>query len=476
MIPPLSKKSYSFQKNIQASIKRHQLLHKGDGVIVGVSGGADSTALLLILSSLSLDLQLTAVYIDHGLRPKESPEEIKKVTALCKILEIECITKAVDVSSLATKEGRSTEDAARLLRYQALEEIRSQKKYSKIAVGHHGDDQVEEFFIRLLRGTGATGLSGMRPRYKNIIRPLLFESKENIEQYLIERGVEWSTDSSNLSNHFLRNRVRLDLLPELEKSYNPNLRRAVLHTMDILQEEDNLIQEISEEKYDSCVLEEQQNDLDETTASISLHIQQFLANHLAIQRRIVDKICWKMQSRPSYTTHSDIQSLAKATENSKELHLTNGLRVIKTGSVLLFIRPLLPVDNRGSGKAPEPFTITVTQPGLYKIPGTKYCITLSREELTEQRAINDSTLQVDMDTVSFPMVIRGVRPGERFAPSSGMSKKISRYYNEIQLDKRRRSSWPILVCQHSVVAIIGKIIDHRYRVSAETKRVLNISM
>ena len=476
MIPFLSKKSYSFQKNIQASIKRHQLLYVNDGVVLGVSGGADSTALLLVLSSLPLNLKLTAVYIDHGLRPEESPAEIKQVTALCNTLGTECIIKPVDVESFAKEEGRSTEDAARLLRYQALEEIRSQKNYSKIAVGHHGDDQVEEFFIRLIRGTGVTGLSGMRPHHKNIIRPLLYESKESIEQYLMELGVEWSTDSSNLSNHFLRNRVRLDLLPELEKNYNPSLRRTVLHTMDVLQEEDSLIQEISEVKYDACVFEEELKNREETTGDISLHIEPFLANHLAIQRRIVDRICWKMQSRPSYTTHTDIHGLTKSTENGKELHLTNGLRVVTTGTTLIFTRPTLPENNRGSGKESKPFTITVTQPGSYQIPGTTDCITLSNEEQPHVKAISESTLQIDLDKVSFPMVIRGVRPGERFAPTSGMSKKISRYYNEIKLDKRERASWPILVYKNSVVAIIGKVIDHSYRVTDKTKRVLHISL
>jgi len=471
MIPPLYKKTYSFQKNIMGAIKRHLLLENGDGVVVGVSGGADSTALLLVLSSLPLDLRLITVYVDHGLRPDEIPKEINQVTALSKALDAQCIIKNVGVKSCAKKEGRSTEDAARLLRYQALEEIRLQHNCRRIAVGHHGDDQVEEFFVRLVRGTGLTGLSGMRPCYKNIIRPLLSESKESIEEYLMEREASWSTDSSNLSDHFLRNRVRLNLIPELEGSYNPNIRNTVLNTMDVLREEDDLLVSITGQQYGSCVIEEKEGNQEGTTSSITLQIDSFLANHRAIQRRIVDSICWKMQSRPSYTTHADLHSFAQAAVNGKELHLTNGLRVIKTDTALIFTRPPLAAGNRGSEEKDQPFTITVDKPGRYQIPGSSNSITLSLEKSSKE-----STLQIDMDTVTFPMVIRGVRPGERFAPSCGTTKKVSRYYNEIKLDKRKRASWPILVCQEAVVAVIGKSIDHRYRVSSKTKNTLHISM
>lgn len=472
----MKKKHYSFQKNIFRVISDNNLLQQGDGVVVAVSGGSDSIALLFVLRALSIDLRLIAVYVDHCLRPDETVLEIQKIQELCSTLDIQLVTRAVNVKQLACNQKISTEEAARLLRYQALEEIKNQYNFDKIAVGHNADDQVEQFFIRLFRGSGTTGLAGMHLQQGNIIRPLLYETKQSIEEYLIQNHISWSLDSSNLTRDFLRNRIRLDLLPEIESHYNPGIRNNVLNSMNVLQEEDNFLTGISEQTYCQCVKEIVHDDKGKQSLFIRLNREGYLSHHVALRRRILEKICWKMTSRPSFIMIADIDQLAQAGENGKELHLSEGLRVTKKQSILQFYHPPLGKNKRGRVELPKPYKVLVDNPGSYRIPGTTMSVTLFEETTNVTPACKNLKLRVDLEKLRFPLIIRGVLPGERFTPYSGVgSKKISRYFNDQKLDKDKRGSWPILFCQNAVVAIVGYTIEHQFRVTKATTRVLNIS-
>lgn len=477
MIPPLLRKSYSFQKSVHATIRRHDLLEPDDRVIVAVSGGSDSMALLLALARLNLTEDLIGVYIDHGLRPEESPAEIALVKDFCESLNVKFHTKAIDVIALAHKEHLSVEDAARRLRYGALEDIRVELNATKIAVGHHSDDQVEEFFLRLIRGSGSTGLSGMRPRYKNIVRPLLFESKESITTYLEEQKISWLTDSSNLENEYLRNRIRLDLLPLLERSFNPNLRNSVLNSMDVLFQENKLLTEITEKSFPKTINNGEKGN--QKRGSIQLVLAPFLAEHSAIRRRILEKLFWIMDSSPSYTNIIAIEELSLNGENGEELHLKNGLRAIKTKDKIVFYKPELQ-NNRGSEKQIPPYKITVDGPGNYPIPESGYCIVLEKISNTSDvvaGAPSKTTLYLDVDNVTYPLTIRPYRPGEKFRPNENSgSKKISRYFNEVGLDKRKRASWPLLFQGNQAVAIASYCVDYTFSVGENCKGVLAVKL
>ncbi|MFT5698152.1 MAG: tRNA(Ile)-lysidine synthase [Desulforhopalus sp.] len=471
----MKKKSYHFHKNITNIINSNDLLHDTTGVIVAVSGGSDSVALLNVLRNIQIDLRLIAVYVDHGLRPSETPDEIANIKKFCCRLDIELIIKTVDVKQCSIDQKISTEEAARHLRYKALEEVKDLHNFDKIAVGHHADDQVEEFFIRLFRGSGVTGLSGMKVMQGHIIRPLLGQTKQAIEQYLKDENIPWSTDSSNLTRDFLRNRIRLDLLPEIETNYNPGIRDTVLNTMDVLQEEDDFIVRASAQAYDQVVEEQSNTRQGKKYTSIYLDTGQYLSHHLAVRRRILEKICWKMKSRPSFIIIADIDRLAQDGENGKELHLREGLHVIKKQNVIHFSHPPLRADKRGQREPPIPYII-VDKTGTYKLPGTTLTIRISEEAVETASTTKKTELRIDREKVEFPLIIRERHPGEKFTPcNSPGSKKISRYFNEQQLDKHRRSSWPILFHRDSVVAVIGYTIDHQYRVTDTTKRVLYIS-
>ena len=464
-----------FENNIATTISRYRLLQPGDGLVVAVSGGADSLALLVVLQALPLNLQLTPVYVDHGLRPSEIPHEIELIKSLCQNLNLTLTIKTVDVRGYCRIHKKSTEDAARSLRYKALEEVRTLHNHKKIAVAHHADDQVEEFFIRLIRGSAVKGLSGMQIENGKIIRPLLLENRQTIEEFLTSHKILWSTDSSNLNRDYLRNRIRLDLLPDLEKGYNPALRKTVLQTMDVLREEDRLLHDLTVKSYRECVKEVYRQKGETEIFCITVNSEIYLNVELALRRRVLEKICWNLEIPPSFIIISEIDQLIITAENSKALHLADGVRVVKTKGQILFSRPHLGKNKRGSALYPKKYEITVKQPGRYFVPGTAMSV-----ELVEQSSLkptdNQKELRVDLTKLSFPLLIRGLQPGERFIPYNGVgSKKISRYYNEQKLDKLQRQSWPILFSGDSVVAIIGYNVDHHYRVTTTTKKILQIT-
>jgi len=285
---------------VASVIHCHNLMGENDRLVVAVSGGADSQALLHILDEIDLPLQLVAVYIDHGLRPEETEDEQKLIENCCLTRKIPFESRPVNVHRLIARERLSPEEAARILRYRALEKVRQEYRANLIAVGHTADDQVEEFFIRLLRGSGSRGLSGMRVKNYYVVRPLLFETKTELVAYLASRDVRWCQDSSNFDRQFLRNRVRLDLLPLLEKGFNANLRKTLLQNMDILAEEDRYLDAQAMEAYRQCVAFSYSADNDRKHPQLTVNKEKTTSLHLAIRRRVIEKSCWGMGIRPTY--------------------------------------------------------------------------------------------------------------------------------------------------------------------------------
>ena len=221
-------------------IREERMFSPGDTVLCGVSGGADSLCLLSVLRELSGELSLTlrAIHVEHGIRGEESLEDAAFVEALCGDWEVPLSVVNVDAPGYAASHGVSLEEAARELRYEAFQsagrdmeekgreaEASEHRGTVRIAVAHHADDNAETILFQMIRGTGYRGACGMLPVRENICRPLLFVSREEIEDYLRERDISWRTDSTNASMEHSRNRIRYEVMPVL-KEINP---KAVLH-------------------------------------------------------------------------------------------------------------------------------------------------------------------------------------------------------------------------------------------------------
>ena len=473
---PTTLQSLSIIKRVEAIIRDNHLVNENGRLIVAVSGGSDSLALLYLLRAISFRLQLVAVYIDHQLRPLETPLEQQTITKCCNSLNIPFVRRIVDIQQLTAREKHSPEEAARILRYRALEEVRREHDAHVIATGHTADDQVEEFFLRLIRGSSRRGLSGMAVQREQIIRPLLYETKDSLADYLTALGVEWCLDSSNLERHFLRNRVRLDLLPLLEKEFNPSIRQTTLQSMNILEEEEDFLESRTAEAFMQCVDTSQQLPEGKHNRQLLVKMTSFDSQHLAIRRRILEKCFWQMGIRPSYKQINTLVEFVNSGGTGRELHLEDGVRAEKHRTHLLLCRPLERGRIRGSKTLPPGIHLAATSPGRYKLESHGRELILEEMEATQAVSGDGSRLFVDKAKITFPLLLRSALPGEKFHPfNSPGKKKVSRYFNDQKIPPIGRNSWPVLLAEDKIIALPGLQIDHHYRVSGETREILAIS-
>ncbi|MBO4289626.1 MAG: tRNA lysidine(34) synthetase TilS [Lachnospiraceae bacterium] len=215
-------------RQVEQDISRYGIIEQGDRITVGLSGGADSVCLLLLLLELKqkYGLTLKAVHVHHGLRGAEADEDEVFVRDLCERLGVPLAVRHADVKAQAERTGCSVEEAGRKLRYRAL---REEAEGGKIATAHHSDDNCETILFNILRGTGFAGLAGIPQVNGDVIRPLLHVTREQIEDYLKEKGQPYRTDATNASPAYARNRIRNELLPWLEREINAGAREHLLN-------------------------------------------------------------------------------------------------------------------------------------------------------------------------------------------------------------------------------------------------------
>ncbi|MBE0583701.1 MAG: tRNA lysidine(34) synthetase TilS [Desulfofustis sp.] len=446
------------------AINRHRLINGGEHLVVGVSGGSDSVALLCLLADLLTDCRLTATYVDHGLRPAETTNERQLVRQLCRDLKLDCRIVDIDVAGERQRSGESLEACARRLRYQALEQVRIACGAELIAVGHTSDDQAEEVLIRLIRGTGLQGLAGMAWKNGRIIRPLLGIGKQELVDYLRTRGIAPCLDSSNLSEQFLRNRVRLDLLPLLERRYNNAIRKSLCNTATILAGDDDCLQGMVDAHYATLVA-------GTPAAELTLSLSAFGTLHLALQRRLLEKICWQSGSRPSFLHIENLLSLIASGDNGASLDLPAGLCARKSGQDLVF--SVTGADPRTRHRAAFGPPLTIAGDGIHPVPSLSTKLELTLVAGWQQCRAQD--LLIDADRAPFPWILREPLAGERFVPLGAPgSKKVSRLLSDRKVPRHQRHRYPVLSCDGAIFALPGLVIADGVKVTAQTSRFLAI--
>ncbi|MFA5389422.1 MAG: tRNA lysidine(34) synthetase TilS [Candidatus Omnitrophota bacterium] len=247
----------TFPDKIKSTIKRYGMLRKGDRVLAGVSGGPDSIVLLHILCGLKEEYSLTIVmaHLDHKFRGEESAADRMFCEELAKKYNVDIAWEEIDVPKIAKEKGISAEEAARFERYDFFKRAAKERGIDKIAVGHTRDDQAETVLMRMMRGAGMKGLGGISPVKEmpgfTIIRPLMEVSRKEIEGFIAENGLKSRKDSSNDKTIFTRNKVRLELIPLLEKDFNPNIKEVLANMAENLQEENDFLDRYSRRKFKS---------------------------------------------------------------------------------------------------------------------------------------------------------------------------------------------------------------------------------
>ncbi len=336
---------HPLEKKIVALLTGHKLLTAHQRVVVGVSAGPDSMALLHLLAALGplLPLEITALYVDHGLRPGETEAEAELVKEEAARLAVGFALVRVDLQGEAAPK-KSLEHRARDVRYQAFDQVAAQVRAAKIAVAHTADDQAEEIVIRLLRGAGRGGLAGMKlMRDNRLIRPLLTTPKAELLAYLQARGIPFLEDSSNRDLRFLRNQVRLEVLPFLER-YNPGVRETLRRNALILQDEEELLAGEAARSWQEVaqVAKEEK----EGMPQVAIDAARFVQLHPALQRRVAEIMLVTMKAQPDSRQIEQFLFLAREGQGSSQLHFSKGLRIRKKGGQLICCYP----RGKGAGR------------------------------------------------------------------------------------------------------------------------------
>ncbi len=449
---------FDLLSKLGSTIRKQNLLQPDDTVIVAISGGADSTALLDLLNRLSeYNLKLIAAHLNHCLRGNDSDADEEFCRRLAARYSVPFESRRINIRELARTGQLNLEDAGRRARISFLDELRAKHDGSAIAMAHHADDQAETLLMRLLRGSGMTGLSGMGYRNsRGYIRPLLETTRHEIEQYLRERGLSWCEDASNQDTIYLRNRIRHELLPLLEQ-YNPAIRTSLAATASILHDDEAVLVELTERAFnDTCSTKE---------GGVVCNIKKLLIFDQALQRRIFrhafKQVAGSLDGLSRRHTDAVIALMASERPNS-QLALPQGITVVREYGSLLF------KHSRNS----EPETLPdfqITGPGQYKLStGGSLTIEIINHP-PDFLSRSDYSVHVDLNSSPFPWRVRTFHPGDRMVPFGMIGhKKVKDIFIDRKIPQTVRRHTPLLYCGDRLIWLAGISASELCRVGRES--------
>ncbi|MCL5063106.1 MAG: tRNA lysidine(34) synthetase TilS [Nitrospiraceae bacterium] len=452
-------------EKVKETVQKYHMLAHGDHVLIGLSGGPDSVCLLTIINKLKheLGVHLSAAYIDHGLRPDETPYEIDFCRDLCNSLGMPFITRSIDVKSYVKEKKLNKQEAARELRYRVLNEIAAETAANKIALGHNAGDQAETILMRLFRGTGPSGLSGIPPVRRHIIRPLIEVERIEIEKFLEDEGMGFVIDSSNLKHEYLRNKIRHLIIPAI-KNINRDIIKTLSRTADIFRDEERYFEIIVTKTLMKLITRK-------TDKTIEIFLGPLEAMDTVILRRVLRRAIDETKGLHgiSFIHIEEIMSLIKSGKSGDRIYLPKDIRVIKGYSTLILT----------SEKPARLGTYSIDSPGEIIVTESSVVLRSATMGIDEVKDYGDAQkcAVIDADKVHFPLIIRGRLHGDFFYPMGfGKRKKLQDYFVDEKIPRDERDAVPLLVCGNNIVWVIGYRLDDRYKVDKDTERVLKFEI
>jgi tRNA(Ile)-lysidine synthase len=443
------------RKKVSCFIREHALCMPGGTLVVAFSGGADSAALLDILAHLpGFDLQLVVAHLNHQLRGAESDADELFVRETAGRYACPFVSSRVDVAALAGERGLSLEEAGREARYAFLRDVAVNHAAAAVAVGHHKGDQAETVLMRLLRGAGGSGLSGMRPKSPAgvIVRPLLFLSRAEIEAYLLKGGLKWREDGSNADTGFLRNRIRHELLPYLEE-YSPDIASRLCQTAETLAADEDFIEKAAAGLFARAVTATPGG----AEADIEVIYQEPPALRKRLYRQAIQTVKGDLR-QISFTHLQAVDRLIFAERPNSELILPGGIRVERAYRRLL-------ITSQPDESLPADYEQVIVSPGLFSLPcGGSLLVERLEGPETARTAAAPGEPTVFAGQLQFPWTVRYYRNGDRFIPA-GMCghKKLKDLFVDRKIPLKARRRIPLLVAGGEIVWVCG------VQLSAKTK-------
>jgi tRNA(Ile)-lysidine synthase len=469
-------------KALANEILTDALFEKDNAIVIGVSGGPDSMALLHLLldlnKKLAWKLRLHVAHVNHTLRGEEAEEDAAFVQAAADSLGLPCSMSKVDVAAKADREPGSIEEIGRRERYAFFEKVCLQVDAGVVAVGHHADDNAETILHRVLRGTGLRGLSGI-PRSRRIspasqvrvVRPLLRHTSRELLAYLDDSGIAYHEDRTNQSSEPMRNRIRNVLLPRIEADFNPQVRDALNRLGEQAFWLEEYLRETIQRTFETLIISH-------TDQELSLNVNALARKSRIVQTEIVRLAYTSFglgEQELSFAHLVSALDLIADPGSGKQIQLPGGMTIEKRYHQLIFS---LPSEEPREMIAPE---VAVHLPGQTVLALRQLEIHCSIEEIDPgdipvlRRKGSPYEEYVDFRAVQPPLVVRGRRPGDRFFPLGAPgSKKLSDFLTDNKVAPRERERVAIL-CDHlGPIWVIGHRIDERVKLTALTRQVLHL--
>lgn len=476
-------KSPDFVQFLAEAIDAEKLLPSEGRLVLGVSGGADSVALLHAMHEINTlrnhPWKLHVGHLHHGIRAGAADEDAQFVKDLAAELGLPVTIEQVDVPGLAKVRQMSIEEAAREARYAYLERLCLHTESRYILLAHHADDNAETVLHRVLRGTGLRGLAGIAPVRLlspdsdiRVVRPLLKFRKEEVVAFLRERGLKWREDHTNTQTSLTRNRIRHEVLPLLETKINKQVKEALLRLAEQARATDAFLSETAQRTLETLVIS--RNDCE-----LTVNLPALLKRSRVIQAELVRQaFLWLRVGEQSIDRRHvmAVLRLAEQSRTNKRINLPGRLTVSRSYDRLIFALP------NGQGPSEEFTEISLKVPGRTILRRRNVwletqLLDCSADLLQHVKEKNDPwTEYVDYDQVSCPLIIRPRKPGDRFWPLGGPgSKKLSDFYSERKIELPKRSQIALVCDQLGPIWVMGMRIDERVKLRRHTSRVLQMT-
>lgn len=455
------------QERVLQAMQTHCSGSPGTGILLAVSGGADSMALLLAMASAAKKLRcrLVVAHLNHGIRGATAGADVEFVKKAAEALALDCVIGRRNVPDMARRSGESIEMAARRARYDFLLKTAAAKNCRILATAHNADDQAETLLLRFIRGAGSRGLAGIaRVSYRKnmvILRPLLDVTRKEIENFLRRKRQTWREDESNSDTSFQRNRVRLDILPLLEKTLNPNIRAALRRTADIMQQENSWFEGIARELLDDCIKS--------SGAKNALPIAGLKSMPLAACRRVL--IAWLRDNdlpdeSLDFETVERARNMLFAGASARAVALPGGMEIRREGEHLLFQQTAGP-----DKKTKQNIAVDLKLPCNIRLPklGIAVCAALAPGIAKETKGMPGclpACASLDPQAIGKSrLVLRAWQPGDRMRPL-GMrgTRKLHDIFTDAKVPRHERRLVLVVTCKGVIVWVPGFRIAEGWQV------------
>ncbi|MBC8548520.1 MAG: tRNA lysidine(34) synthetase TilS [Candidatus Brocadiales bacterium] len=485
------------RKQVADVIREYSLFSANDRILLGVSGGPDSVALLsLIHNTNRINPPYSEIFIahlNHSIRGRESDEDEQFVSTLAEKYEVSLIAEKRDIIEIARERKISLEEAARDERYKFFESAAEKLGANVIAVGHNADDNAETILHRIIRGTGITGVSGIRPKRKftpmstiSLVRPLLFTWRKDIIAYLKGENLSYRVDSTNIEKDKLRNRIRMELIPHLEENYNAKIKKSLvalgetaLQNCDYLEAKANVLFEevLINKEAKTDALASVDKSVAKPVDTIALDVNKLKESPQILQQVIIKEAIVRLDiplKKLSNRNYKDILNTLNSRKTAVNNSVKEYLNVRTEGNEL----------HLSKNRYCEEETPVLSETEI-KVPGETELVDMNCRVKTEIREIEDGFLEefkqnktsdeeaVDFDKVSMPLTVRTRKPGDRFWPLGAQGvKKIKDFFIDNKVPVMERDTVPIITMNSQPIWLVGFRIDDRIRVSGETTNIL----